>query len=49
VMLASAFADREAVAEVERQVKALREDGWLVGELLELLDVLDDRRRVAPR
>jgi hypothetical protein len=48
-MLMTAFADREPVAEVERYLRALREDELLAGELSELLDYLDDRRRVAPR
>ncbi len=49
LILATAFFDREPVADLDEHLAALRADAAFVAEMTELLDVLDDRRRDAPR
>ncbi|MEQ9569396.1 MAG: DUF3427 domain-containing protein, partial [Longimicrobiales bacterium] len=49
LMLATAFFDREPVADLDEHLAALRADAAFVAEMSDLLDVLDDRRRDAPR
>lgn len=49
LMLATAFFDREPVADLDAHLEALRADAAFVAEMSELLEVLDDRRRDAPR
>lgn len=49
LMLATAFFDREPVSDLDEQLAVLRGDADFVAEMRELLDVLDDRRRDAPR
>lgn len=46
--LATAFFDREPVADLDEHLTALRAEAAFVAEMSELLDVLDDRRRDAP-
>jgi hypothetical protein len=49
LLLASAFFVREPVADLEGQLESLRNDRALSAEMRELLEVLEDRRREAPR
>ncbi len=49
LMLATTFFDREPVADLDEHLAALRNDVEFVAETCELLNVLDDRRRAAPK